>query len=81
MLQPLDCFEHLFDLISFSHAFAVLDVHARVALPGHPIDAMTGSTLSRFPEIVIAHPAQIRKTHALRIASHPSQKIVHASHK
>jgi hypothetical protein len=80
MLQPLDSLEYLLDLIGLGHTFVVLDVHPRVTLPGHPVDAMAGAELSRLTKVVIAHPTQVGKTHSFRIASHLAQSVIDPSH-
>jgi hypothetical protein len=80
MLQPLDSPDNLFYLIRFSHTFVVLDIDAWVALPGHPVDPMTGATLPWNSEVMIAHQTQVRESYPLGIGSHLIQNISNPCH-
>jgi hypothetical protein len=80
MLPPRNRSEYLSYLIRLGHAFVVLDIHARIALPRQAVEAMTGAALACDPEVAIAHPAKIREANSLGIASHLSQNIPDACH-
>jgi hypothetical protein len=69
-LQSFDSQQHLFHLVCFGFSLIILDTYSGITLPGCFVYSMSVATLTRFPEIVFTHSAQIIEPDIPRVPLH-----------
>jgi hypothetical protein len=81
-LQPVYSCEHLFNLVGFRHTIiALLDINPRISCPGHPVDPMAASLLSRHAKVLATDLAQFVEANIPWALPHPAEGFLnYASH-
>ena len=79
-LQSFNRLQYLFDLIRLCHAFVVLNVDTRVALPRSFVNSVTAPILARFSKIVFANFREILKADSFWVPFHINNNVCDFRH-
>jgi hypothetical protein len=78
-LHKVDCSKQLRNLIWRDEPFTILDIDARIALPGR-FEHMMRTVRSRLTKICPAHPIGITKSHVAKVAAQFLEQFFYRSH-
>jgi len=79
-LQPFNCFENLFNLISFGSSLVILDINPWVANPWSLVNAVASACLTGWAKIMVTYPAEIGKASAAGINAHGFKEFLWMAH-
>lgn len=80
LVQLVDGFQHLPDLVGFGHTLTVLNVHAWVPDPRRFVYPVTCPHLPGFSEIMLTHLTQIREFDVGVVVPNTLNKLVYSVH-